>query len=169
MHVSPWRRWNLSLHFDGPQPSVQMIPHATHEIPAHGVHPKQRKVDPFSCPHAQPHSCYRTRAHAPSGVPVPHGPWWCHPGHSKGHATGQTLVPHPGMWPPIAPYHGNVFAQRGHSANYYVVYPGNTPEHHPPTEACTINSKQHRGAELRTLGPMASITLKKNPWCTSRG
>ena len=38
---------------------------------------------------------------------------------------------------------GGVFAQRGHSANYYVVYPGNTPENHPPTEGCMINSKQH--------------------------
>ena len=27
--------------------------------------------------------------------------------------------------------------------NYYVVYPGNTPENHPPTEACMINLKQH--------------------------
>ena len=25
------------------------------------------------------------------------------------------------------------------------------------------------GAEFRTLGPMASIRQKKNPWCTSRG
>ena len=33
--------------------------------------------------------------------------------------------------------------QRAHSANYYVVYPGNTPENHPPTEVCMINSKQH--------------------------
>ena len=40
-------------------------------------------------------------------------------------------------------------------------------EHHSPTEACMIHSKQHRGR--RTLGPVASITLiKKNPWCTSR-
>ena len=29
------------------------------------------------------------------------------------------------------------------SANYYVAYPGNTPENYPPTEACMINSKQH--------------------------
>ena len=35
-------------------------------------------------------------------------------------------------------YMGGVFAQRGHSANYYVVYPGNTPENHPPTEACGL-------------------------------
>ena len=34
-------------------------------------------------------------------------------------------------------------AQRAHSANnYYVVYRGNTPENHPPTEACMIKSKQ---------------------------
>ena len=41
-----------------------------------------------------------------------------------------------------------------HSANYYVVHPGSTPANHPPTEACMINSKQHRGC--RTLGPMAT-------------
>ena len=34
-------------------------------------------------------------------------------------------------------------AQRGHSANYYVVYPRNTPENHPPAEGCMIISKQH--------------------------
>ena len=37
-------------------------------------------------------------------------------------------------------------AKSGHSANYYnyyVVYPGNTPENHPPAERCMINSKQH--------------------------
>ena len=51
-----------------------------------------------------------------------------------------------------------------------VSYPGHTPENHPPTEACMIHSKQHRGAEFRTLGPVASIRLKqKIPWCTSRG
>ena len=41
------------------------------------------------------------------------------------------------------PVIGGVFTQRGHSANYYVVYPGNTPENHPPAEGCMINSKQH--------------------------
>ena len=40
-----------------------------------------------------------------------------------------------------------VFAQRGHSANYHVVYPGNTPENHPPTEGRMISSKQHRGTQ----------------------
>ena len=39
-----------------------------------------------------------------------------------------------------------------HSANYYVVHPGNTPENHPPTEACTINSKQHRGRRIQDPG-----------------
>ena len=42
---------------------------------------------------------------------------------------------------------GGVFTQHEHSANYYGVYPGNTPENHPPTEVCMINSE-------------------KNPWCT---
>ena len=35
---------------------------------------------------------------------------------------------------------GGVFAQRGHSANYYGDYPGNNPANHPPAESCTINS-----------------------------
>ena len=34
-------------------------------------------------------------------------------------------------------------AQHNHSANYYAVYPGNTPENHSSPEACMINSKQH--------------------------
>ena len=38
--------------------------------------------------------------------------------------------------------------QRPHSANYYAVYPGNTPENHPPTEACMINSKHMVCKEL---------------------
>ena len=37
-----------------------------------------------------------------------------------------------------------------HSANYDIVYPGNTPETHPPTEACMINSKQHA---VQNAGP----------------
>ena len=44
-----------------------------------------------------------------------------------------------------------------HSANHYVVYPGNTPENHPPTEACTIISKQHG---VQNLGPW-------DPWQAS--
>ena len=47
---------------------------------------------------------------------------------------------------------GVVFAQRRHSANYYVVYPGNTPENHTPTEACMIHSKQHWGCRIQDPG-----------------
>ena len=50
--------------------------------------------------------------------------------------------------------------QRGHSANYCVAYPGNTPENHPPTEACIIHPKQHWGCKIQDLGPVASIRLK---------
>ena len=32
-------------------------------------------------------------------------------------------------------------AQRAHSASYYGVYPGNSPENLPPLEACMSNSK----------------------------
>ena len=40
-----------------------------------------------------------------------------------------------------------------HSANYYVAYPRNTPENHPPpTEACTIHSKQHRRCRFQDPG-----------------
>ena len=35
---------------------------------------------------------------------------------------------------------------------YYVAYPVNTPENHPPTEACMINSKQHRGCRIQDPG-----------------
>ena len=31
---------------------------------------------------------------------------------------------------------GGVFAQRAHSASYYGVYPGNSPDNLPPLEAC---------------------------------
>ena len=43
-------------------------------------------------------------------------------------------------------------AQRGHNANYYGVYPRNTPENHPPTEACMIHSTQHRGCRIQDPG-----------------
>ena len=60
---------------------------------------------------------------------------------------------------------GGIFAQRAHSANYYGVYPGNIPENHQPTEACMIKflvyQRGLQGAEFRTLGPLASIRLKK--------
>jgi hypothetical protein len=36
---------------------------------------------------------------------------------------------------------GGVFKQRAHSANYHSVCPRNTPENHPPTEACMVDSK----------------------------
>ena len=52
-----------------------------------------------------------------------------------------------------------------HSANHYSVYPGNTPETHPPTEACMIHSKPH--GDPGTRGKHQ--TKKRNPWCTSRG
>ena len=38
-------------------------------------------------------------------------------------------------------FYGGVFAQRAHSASYYGVYPGNSPENLPPLEACMSNSK----------------------------
>ena len=56
-----------------------------------------------------------------------------------------------------------VRAQRADNANYYVVYPGNNPENHPPTEACMIHSKQHRGCRIQDPGPMASIRQTKIP------
>ena len=65
---------------------------------------------------------------------------------------------------------GGIFAQRTHSANYYFVYPGNTPENHPPTEACMIHSKQHRGCRIQDPGTRGKHQTKtKNPWCTSKG
>ena len=39
-----------------------------------------------------------------------------------------------------------------HSANYYVVYPRNTPESHPPTEGCMIHSEQHWGCRIQDRG-----------------
>ena len=54
---------------------------------------------------------------------------------------------------------GGVFAQRGHSANYYVVYPGNTTEKPPTYRRMHDQCKTACGAEFRTLGPVASIRL----------
>ena len=80
-----------------------------------------------------------------------------HPSHSQ--------VPHTLAIGPI----GGVFAQRAHSTNYYVVHPGNTPANHPPTEACMIHSKQHRGCRIQDPGTRGKDQTKtKNPWCTSR-
>ena len=39
-----------------------------------------------------------------------------------------------------------------HSANYYIVYPGNTPENHPPAEGCMIHSKQDWGCRIQDPG-----------------
>ena len=50
----------------------------------------------------------------------------------------------------MGPIDFGVFAQHSHSANCYVVYPRNTPDNHPPIEACMINSKQHG---MRNSGP----------------
>ena len=47
---------------------------------------------------------------------------------------------------------GGVFAQRRHSANYYTAHPGSTPANHPPTEACMMHSKQHRGCRIQGPG-----------------
>ena len=47
---------------------------------------------------------------------------------------------------------GGVFGQRAHSANYYVVYPGNTPENHPPDRSVHDPFKT------------ASAVQKSGPW-----
>ena len=65
---------------------------------------------------------------------------------------------------------GGVFAQRGHSANYYVADTGNTPENHSCTEGCMINSTQHRG--LQNSGPWdpwRASDLKKKPLVHQQG
>ena len=51
----------------------------------------------------------------------------------------------------------------GHSANYCVVYPGNTPENHPPTEACMIHSKQHRGCRIQDPETRGKHQTKTTP------
>ena len=58
-------------------------------------------------------------------------------------------------------YHGGVWAQRGHSTNYYVVHPGNTPENHPANGIVWgllqvklwQGSGRHRGSTLQA-GPV---------------
>ena len=47
------------------------------------------------------------------------------------------------------------------SANYYTVYPGNTPENHPPTEACMLNSKN---VQLKCVVFLSSHLSKKMYW-----
>ena len=59
-------------------------------------------------------------------------------------------------WGQLGAILGGVFAQRGHSANYYVVCPENTPEAHPPTEGCRINSKPHQGCRIQDPGTVAT-------------
>ena len=59
-------------------------------------------------------------------------------------------------------------AQRGHSANYCVVYPRNTPENHPPTEVCMIHSKGHRGCRIQDPGTHGYRWWKKANFRTAR-
>ena len=56
-----------------------------------------------------------------------------------------------------------------HSANYYVVYPGNTPKNHPPTEACMINSKQRRGCRVQDPGTRGNRFWKTANFSHSTG
>ena len=56
-----------------------------------------------------------------------------------------------------------------HSANHYVVYPGNTPENHPPAEGCMINSKQHRGCRIRDPGTRGKHQTKKKSLVYQQG
>ena len=49
---------------------------------------------------------------------------------------------------------GGVFAQRGHSANYYGDYPGNNPENHAPAEFMHNQFKSQKFKHLmRAMGP----------------
>ena len=57
--------------------------------------------------------------------------------------------------------YGGVLARRAHSANYYVVCPENTPENHPPTDACMINSKQHGVQKSGPWDLWQALDLKK--------
>ena len=110
------------------------------------------------------------------------------PGGAVWGGLGHCMPPRPSVDQPQAPLHTSpcppsnhtitlwgrfrtTCARRGHSANYYVVYPGNTPENHPPTERRMHDQfKTAGGAELRTLAHVASIRLKKKkkiPRCTN--
>ena len=64
---------------------------------------------------------------------------------------------------------GGVFAQRAHSANHYVVYPGNTPENHPPAEGCMINLKQHGVPNSGPWDPWQASDLKKKSLVYQQG
>ena len=59
-------------------------------------------------------------------------------------------------------------AQRAHSANYYRVYPGNTPENHPPLQKHASIQNSISGAEFRTLGPVATGGGKQPTFRTAR-
>ena len=86
----------------------------------------------------------------------------------------QCWVPHGGrplaavMSPRTVPQ--GAFSHSAHTAPLMTLFiPGTPPENHPPTEACMIHSKQHRGCGIQDLGTRGRIRLKRNPWCTSRG
>ena len=63
---------------------------------------------------------------------------------------------------------GGVFAQCAHSTNYYSIYPGNTPENHPPTEVCMINSKtvSFRRLVFSTLHSSKNMYCNQYTWVT---
>ena len=54
-------------------------------------------------------------------------------------------------------------------ANYYVVYPGNTPENRPPTEACMINSKHHGVQNSGPWDPWQASDYKKKTLVYQQG
>ena len=47
--------------------------------------------------------------------------------------------------------------------------PGTPPENHPPTEACMINSKQHRGCRIQDPGTRGYLRWKKADFSHSAG
>ena len=51
---------------------------------------------------------------------------------------------------------GTLLPQSGCFRTAPTVHPGNTPAHNPPTEACMIHSKQHRGCRVQAPGPAAT-------------
>ena len=71
---------------------------------------------------------------------------------------------------------GTTRAQRAPGTNSYAVYPRNTPENHPPIEACMIHSKRHGGCRIQDPGTRGKHhgtrgkhqTKTKTPLCTSR-
>ena len=68
---------------------------------------------------------------------------------------GEVRASHTWLYSPCLPgvsivktNQGGVFAQRGHSANYYGDYPGNNPENHPP---CGIMHNQFKTQKFKHL------------------